>query len=54
LYEGEWYHYGDNFVTRAVSKGKTFIVLQGYMVDTGTEEDTFDIIPTSMKELKLQ
>lgn len=54
LYEGDWYHYGDNFVTKGVLKGKTFVVLYGFLIENEGSEDNLDLIPTSMEEYKLQ
>lgn len=55
-YEGDWYHYGDNFVTRGVEKGNGFVILLGFIVDRVTDDqtDSLDLVVTSMKEYQLQ
>ncbi len=53
-YEGDWYHYGDNFVTKAVNKGRSFVVMYGFLIENEGSEDNLDLIPTSMTEYPMQ
>lgn len=42
-------------MTRAVSKGETFVVMYGFLIEgDGSSEDNLDLIATSMKEYKIQ
>lgn len=55
-YEGDWYHYGDNFVTRAIRTPKGFIVLIGYITDRNITEhsDELELIVLKLEEFPLQ
>jgi hypothetical protein len=54
MYVGDWYHYGDNFVTRALPKGKKFVILYGFLIENDGDEDNLELIVTKMIECEIQ